>query len=112
MLYHVTEMSAVPAIMREGILPSTGPRSARLGEAVPAVYLFGTLEAVEDALMGWLGDEFDGEADLAVLEVDMDGEPGEGKFEVVVTEAVPPSAIVRVLDGSLQDVGGPGPRPS
>lgn len=103
MLYHVTTADALPSILQNGLLPGIGPRSAKLGEAIPAIYAFASLEAVEDALCGWLGDELPEGAEAVVIEIDMDAPCGQPGFEVVLREVVPPSLIVRVLDECLRD---------
>ena len=104
MIYHVTTADALPSIFEEGIQPRIGPRSEVLGEAERAIYAFATAEAVEDALCGWLGEALPEDAEIAVLEIDMEAAPEAGSFEVVLLEAVPASLIVRVLDESLAEV--------
>jgi len=104
MLYHVTTAEALPSILAEGILPQVGPRSSELGETLPAIYCFPSLEAVEDALCGWLGDALPEGSEAAVIEIDMVARPEAGTFEVVLHEAVPPCLIVKVLDEALQEL--------
>lgn len=103
MLYHVTTADALASILEKGILPRVGPRSAELGEKEPAVYAFTSLDAVEDALCGWLGEAMPQEAELVVIEIDMDAPLAHGSFEVAMKEAVPPASIVRILDESLAE---------
>lgn len=50
--YHITLADNVRVIKGEGLIPSIGERSAKLKEPRPAVYLFTSKEASEDALMG------------------------------------------------------------
>lgn len=105
MAFHVTPARNVARIMREGLLPRIGPRSRRLGEALPAIYLFADAESLESALDNWLGDEFDEEARLALIRVEApEGtRTGEGAgFETVLLDPVPP-ACLEVL---TRDLGG------
>ena len=70
--FHITTDDKLALILSQGLVPQIGERSAELGEATPAVYLFPTLEALEDALGGWLGECFeDEEEDLHILQVDL-----------------------------------------
>lgn len=103
MLYHVTTVSALASIMENGLLPQIGPRSSDLGEDKPAIYAFASLEAVEDALCGWMGESLPGDAEIAVIEIDLDIHPEPDSFEVVLTETVPPALFRRILNESLQD---------
>lgn len=54
MYYHVTLTKNVPRIMTEGPTPQIGPRSEWFGESENAIYLFKSMESVENALMNWL----------------------------------------------------------
>ena len=68
--YHVTETKNVPAILKNGLLPSKGPRSETLGEPESRIYLFKRYIDLEDAMMNWLGDEFPEESeDFSVLSI-------------------------------------------
>lgn len=49
-----------------------GPRSAAVGEPVPGVYLFSSREAVETALLNWLGEELEDEA-IVILQISPTG---------------------------------------
>jgi len=72
MYYHITPAENLPSISRDGLVPAIGPRSKELGERVSAVYLFPSIESMEDALANWLGDAFDEDVVLALLAVDVD----------------------------------------
>ena len=72
-LYHVTPLDQVGTILETGLKPLVGPRSEGM-ELEPRVYLFGGLEAVEQALMNWFGDEMQGDewrSGYAVLRIDL-----------------------------------------
>ena len=67
-LFHVTPCCNVPNILREGLVPQIGLNSETAGEKVPGIYLFKDLGAVENALLNWLGDEFE-DTPLSLLRV-------------------------------------------
>ena len=56
--FHVTRAENLSDIMRGGLVPSIGARSQAAKERHPAVFLFSSRDAMEDALMNWLGEEF------------------------------------------------------
>ena len=94
--FHITPVENLPAILREGLQPRLGERSQMLGEPEPAIYLFTSADAVDDASMNWLGDYFDEEEALAVLAVDLSEDfPGDAEngFEFVTTRPVPPDCL-------------------
>lgn len=57
-LFHVTPVSNVKSIMREGLVPKIGLLSEGV-ENEERVYLFPTYEDCETALGQWLGAEYD-----------------------------------------------------
>ena len=65
--YHVTESKNLERIMKEGLIPQSGPRSEALGDY--GVFLFNNLDSLEDGVSNWLGDLFDEEEELVILEV-------------------------------------------
>lgn len=66
--YHVTLTENLPSIMEQGLHPTTGERSKKLGEHA-CVFLFPTRDYAEDAVSGWLGEQFEDDQPLALLEV-------------------------------------------
>lgn len=56
--YHVTPSENVKSILDQGLKPSVGSRSEKLNEK-PSTFLFKSKNDVEDAMMNWLGDEFE-----------------------------------------------------
>lgn len=70
--YHVTPEMNLQSIRDHGLTASIGDRSEDMGEERSAVYLFPSLEDLESALGGWLGECFEEDEDLAVLEVNID----------------------------------------
>lgn len=98
-LYHVTLASNLPSILERGLIPAVGPRSAAFGEEKPAVYFFRSLDDVEDALVNWLGEEFDEDERIIVIEARLpdDASIEEEAFETRVRSIVPP-CVLRVMD--------------
>lgn len=68
-LYHVTTKKSLDTVLSEGLKHFIGPRSERFGEEGAKVFLFGSLEALEDGLGNWLGEEFDDDEEVAVVAV-------------------------------------------
>lgn len=98
--YHVTTQSNLDSIMSNGLIPSIGERSSRLGEENSSIYLFDSKQSVEDALGNWLGEEFDEDEQLVLLEVsskDIDTVPSfegdDSSFEWTTKNAITPSNI-------------------
>ncbi len=99
--YHVTPARNLKRIKAEGLVPKRGPRSRRLGEPGPSIYLFSSLEEVDNALMNWLGEEFGEDTQLAVLQITpppgVQFTPSRGaEWEVQTNQPIPPEYI-RVL---------------
>lgn len=104
---HATPASAVPDIQKNGLVPRIGPRSARAGEKAPAIYLFASEAAMEDAVTNWLGEELAESEGLAVLEIrlpigyraDLSQDPRAG-YEMKCRRAIPARYIaVRTREG-------------
>jgi len=66
--YHVTPKKNIPYILRDGLVPGIGRRSSKLGEIKENIYLFKTLDDVEEAIMNWMEDEFEDDL-LAILKI-------------------------------------------
>lgn len=94
-LYHVTPTRNVKSILANGLIPSIGQRSAQL-ETESNLFLFPTKDAAEDAVMNWLGDEFDDEP-LSLLAVSSNGLEGKftlgAEYEYTVSSPIPPQNI-------------------
>ena len=102
--FHVTRESDLDAILANGLKPQIGPRSKLGGETSSRVYFFVDMDAVENALMNWLGDCFEEHVALVILDVNLDGlnPEYEEQFEAVVLSAVSPDRIVNVFDECLR----------
>jgi len=109
--YHITEDVNVPAIMREGLKPQTGPRSIKM-EDDDRVFLFTSEENYDNALSSWFGEEWEDIAEergvdledinLTVLKVklpsdfpldDDHDDQGNEFFEASTKKIIPPKYI-------------------
>jgi hypothetical protein len=96
--YHVTPADTLATIEREGLRPRVGPRARLLGEPGPAIYLFEDRLTAEDAVTNWLGEAFDEDVALSLLEVTLDAglrrRPDLAMGgELVVIDPIPATAI-------------------
>lgn len=90
----MTPADNLDQIMRVGLRPSIGKRASAYGENAPMVYLFGHREDVDNALMNWLGNEFDDDIALAVLQVECDSVVrGDVDYEFVCFDVIAPEYI-------------------
>ena len=97
--YHVTMSRSVHRIVRNGLVPTRGPRSRLLGESRDAVYLFRDRDAVDDALGSWLGDALP-DVPLTLLRVTVPANatllPTNADYEIVVADRIPPDSITNL----------------
>lgn len=94
--YHVTPRRNLKRILSEGLIPRVGPRSKRLGEIEPAIYVFTSMAGVEDALMNWLGDEFADSTPVVVLRITLPqgaSDESAAAYERLVRHAIAPASI-------------------
>ena len=70
-LWHVTPKENQAGIERTGLVPLIGPRSAKMQEPVPAIYMFNERTGMEDALMNWLGEELDEYGQLVTCRIEL-----------------------------------------
>lgn len=104
--YHVTEKNNLDSIMNHGLQPRVGPRSEELGEKEAAVYLFPDLESVENALMNWLGAEFDDDSELVILKIDHEGltlKQNTG-YEWMTLEKIDQKKITGVMSENFEEI--------
>ena len=57
--FHVTPMEKVQNIMERGLVPQIGERSGAQSEETPAIYLFPTMDDMDNALSNWLREWFE-----------------------------------------------------
>ena len=95
-LYHITPTRNIKSILSKGLIPSIGQRSNQI-ESESNLYFFPSKDAAEDALMNWLGDEFDEDEPLALLQVSSNGIEGKftpgAEYEYTVSSPVPAQNI-------------------
>ena len=94
--YHITTPSAWEKIQQEGLIPQLGERSKKVNEQSPAVFLFESRAAMEDAYFGWLGDEYEKETKLVILAV----KPPKG---LILDESVACAGEVRCYNSLLPE---------
>jgi hypothetical protein len=103
-LYHVTPAENVRNILRNGLVPGKGARSQSYNEQDDAIYCFGSKLEVEDALMNWLGNEFDDDQQLALLQINATHIPfsqtRHAEYEYTITTPVPPN-VITLLDDNI-----------
>ena len=103
-VYHVTPSNNLTSIMSQGLIPQRGDRARKILDEKPAIYCFPDKNAMEDAVMNWLGDEFDEDEALALLEIDTSGLIGQvtpgAEYEIAITSKIPPENI-RILSKDL-----------
>ena len=96
-MYHVTPTKNVEAIQKEGLIPKIGERSRSVGEKQKGVYLFKSANDVDDALAGWLGEEFPEDEPLSILKVKVPigakSLRGASEYEHIHREPIPPQNI-------------------
>jgi hypothetical protein len=103
-VYHVTLADNLDSIMSRGLIPQIGDRARKIEGEKPAVYCFPDKASMEDAVMNWLGDEYDEDEQLALLEIDTTGLKGQvtdgAQYEVAITDSIPVDNI-RILSRDL-----------
>jgi hypothetical protein len=91
--YHVTPTKNIEKIKSTGLIPSKNKETGDFG-----IFMFETTEALEDAMMNWLGDKFDENEDLSLLTLDITGlkyNHGAG-YEILTTEKISPDRIKKI----------------
>ncbi len=103
-VYHVTPTNNLDSIMAAGLRPQVGDRSSKIPGEKSAIFCFADKVSLEDAMMNWLGDEFEEDEELALLEIDTKNLEGEvtpnAEFEIAITSLIPPHRI-KVLSKNL-----------
>ncbi len=91
--YHVTPTHNLANIQKNGLQPNIGDRSVKL-EDKAGIYLFNSLDDAENALSNWLGDEFDEDEQLSLLQITSNNiKPNRSHYETVVDTNIPASDI-------------------
>lgn len=97
-LFHVTRAENLDAINAHGLVPAIGERSAALGETEAAIYCYRSLADVTDGLGTWLGECFEEDEELIIIELTVPLAWTQSEaFETRIVNTVTPGAFVRVL---------------
>ncbi len=102
--FHVTPIENLDAILEHGLQVQVGERSQLVGETTPAIYLFTSAAAVDDACMNWLCDYFDEDQELAVLAVEMEAMPAsdyDNDFEWISASNIPAKRLQVISEDLL-----------
>lgn len=93
--YHVTLPENVPSILEHGLQPRIGENSSDCGERIPTVFCFPSREYCDEALGQWMGELFDEDEELVILEIKPEKLPGRSDvpFEVAFERAIPAEEI-------------------
>ena len=98
-VYHVTPTKNLKSIAKQGLVPTIGDRSSQIAGEKSGIYVFPDRASAEDAVMNWLGDEFDDEP-LTMLKIDVSGLDKHitkgADYELIVGTTIEPSRIKRV----------------
>lgn len=99
-VYHVTPTRNIKKIMQQGLIPAVGDRSKKITDEKSGIFTFPDKTSAEDAIMNWLGDEFDDDEDLSLLAINIDGlrTTKGADYEIIVTDKINPSRIKIVQD--------------
>ena len=69
--FHVTPKKNIASILEYGLIAQIGSRSKEIGESQEAIYLFPNREEMETALANWLGECFEEDEELLILQIDL-----------------------------------------
>ena len=95
--YHVTRLCFLDNILTRGLIPQIGDLSKKANETVKRIYLFDSKDALENAMLNWLGEEFEDE-DVCYLEINLPNNfpiKRDG-FECFSLAVIPPKYIKRI----------------
>lgn len=98
-VWHVTPTINIFGILEEGLVPSIGARSEELGEDAKRVYVFTSIDALENALGNWLGEAFEEDEALSILSLEVETSRvivPDNLFEAYILDTVAPSCIVQI----------------
>jgi hypothetical protein len=97
MFYHVTLKKNLKSILENGLKPSKIKRGKGFEQIEPCVYLFKTIEEADDGVCNWLGDCFDENDELVLLEIseltDYEDDPELPLSAVICFHSIPASVI-------------------
>lgn len=98
-VYHVTPTKNLKGIAKQGLVAALGDRTSQIAGEKSGIYVFPDRVSAEDAVMNWLGDEFDDE-NLTMLKIDVTGLQDHiskgADYELIVGTTIEPSRIKKV----------------
>lgn len=98
-VYHVTPTKNLKSIAKQGLVPTVGDRASQIAGEKFGIYVFPDTTSAEDAVMNWLGDEFDDEP-LTMLKIDVTGLQDHiskgADYELIVGTTIEPKRIKKV----------------
>ncbi len=109
--FHVTPRKNLSAIQKEGLLAQIGDRSQEAKEEAEAVFLFPSKEDMDNALLNWLGEAFEEEDELIILQIDLPADfpvkrdadsNGELMYEAYSYKNIPPEYISAIYDEAYE----------
>lgn len=93
--YHVSPSKNDISIKTKGLMLKQGVRSSKLRDQ--GIFLFESLDYLEDALMNWLGDEFDEEESVTIWRVSIPNvdklRDSIASYEKIYMESIPPAYV-------------------
>jgi len=96
--YHVTRKENLESILENGLIPQVGERSSQLNEE-SGIFMFYSLDDMNNALGSWLGEEFEDDEELVSLKIIMkDTNFKYCAYEAVSREIIPPKYIFYFKD--------------
>lgn len=105
--YHVTPIENLLSIFQNGLVPCIGERSSLIDEELNKVYLFHSKEDVNNALMNWMGECFEEDCELVILELDIPNDfeiitekdnNGDDFWESYAFQTIPSDFITKIFD--------------
>ena len=101
-VYHITPTKNLSSIEKHGLMPKLGDRSSKIAGEQSGIYTFPNKDAAEDALMNWLGDEFDEDEPLTMLKINISGLEDSitrgADYELIVNTTIEPNRIEKLVD--------------
>ena len=107
-VYHITPTKNLKSIAKQGLKPTVGDRSSQIAGEKSGIYVFPDKISAEDAVMNWLGDEFEDEP-LTMLKIDVSGLQDHiskgADYELIVGTTIEPTRIKK-LNVQLEEASG------
>jgi len=103
LVYHITPSINIASILSIGLIPKIGERSKLINETLPAIYFFPTINDVENALYNWLGEIFEDESELALLQVEINNYSQLVEWELISFIPIP-SKNIKVIDINVDNI--------